>query len=115
MASEQIAHGHHEVEHEEAHATPALYVRVALILAVITLVEVIIWYLPSVRGVLVPALLVLSLAKFLAVVGYFMHLKYDRPIFRFMFFAGLILALGVFLAMLAMFWTTTTFFPFIPG
>jgi len=115
MASEQIAHGHHDAAHEEEHGTPALYVRVALILAVITLIEVIIWYLPAVRGMLVPALIVLSLGKFLAVVGYFMHLKFDHPLFRYMFFAGLILALGVFLAMLAMFVTTTTYFPFIGG
>jgi cytochrome c oxidase subunit 4 len=114
MASHQIAHGH-EADHGEEHSTPAMYVRVALILAVITLIEVIIWYLPSTRFLLVPALIILSLAKFLAVVGYFMHLKFDSPVFRFMFFAGLILSLGVFLAMLAMFWTSTTFFPVIPS
>ena len=112
MASE-IAHGDHELAHEEAHATAQTYVKVALILAVITLIEVFIWYLPTARPVLVPALIVLSLAKFLAVVGYFMHLKYDQPIFRFMFFAGLIVALSVFIAMLVMFWTSESFFPFL--
>jgi cytochrome c oxidase subunit 4 len=56
---------------------------------------------------------VLSVAKFLAVVGYFMHLKYDKRIFRYMFFAGLTLALAVFLAMIAMFWTSDTFHPII--
>lgn len=115
MVSEQIAHGHHEADHGEGHSTPAMYVRVALILAVITVIEVIIWYLPSTRGILTPALIILSLAKFLAVVGYFMHLKFDKPIFRFMFFAGLLLSLGVFLAMLAMFWSSTSFYPVIGG
>ena len=45
----------------------------------------------AVRGILVPALLILSLAKFLMVVGFFMHLEYDHRLFRFMFFAGLVL------------------------
>lgn len=111
MASEQIAHGHH-MEHAEEHATPQTYVRIALILAVITAVEVVIYYMPALRSVLVPALIVLSLAKFLAVVGYFMHLKTDSKILQFMFAAGLIVSLAVFLAMIAMFWTAGTFFPF---
>lgn len=112
MASEQLAHGHHALEHEE-HASNQTYVRIALILAVITAVEVVIYYMPSVRPVLIPALIVLSLAKFAAVVGYFMHLKYDSRIFRAMFIAGLVVSLAVFLAFIAMFWTADTFFPFV--
>jgi cytochrome c oxidase subunit 4 len=70
--------------------------------------------MPSVRPILVPALIILSLAKFIAVVGYFMHLKYDSKIFRYMFVAGLVLSLAVYLAMLAMFWTASSYFPFVP-
>jgi cytochrome c oxidase subunit 4 len=116
MADHASAHGevaHHE--HEEAHATNQTYVRVAIILAIITFVEVVIWYVPTVRPLLVPALIVLSLAKFLMVVGFFMHLKYDHRIFRFMFFAGLVITLGVYLAMLAMFWTAHYFAPLSPA
>jgi cytochrome c oxidase subunit 4 len=113
MASEHIAHAHDETGHEEAHATVQTYLWVAIILAIITAVEVFIYYLPAVRTFLVPMLMVLSVAKFLAVVGYFMHLKYDHRIFRYMFFSGLVLSLGVFLAMLAMFLTATTFYPVI--
>ncbi len=111
MASEGIAHAHHEEGHGDGHSSEGMYVRIALILAVITAVEVVIYYWPSARFILVPALIVMSIAKFLAVVGYFMHLKFDSPIFRVMFFSGLILSLGVFLAMLAMFWTATTYHP----
>ena len=113
MASESLAHGHHEIAHEEAHATNQTYIRVAIILAIITAVEVLIYYMPTVRGFLVPMLIVLSLAKFAAVVGYFMHLKYDSRLFRFMFVAGLIVTLAVFLAMIAMFWTATSFQPYL--
>ena len=112
MASHAPAHGAHDA-HDEHHPTPADYVRIAIILAIITLVEVIIYYLPSMRGILVPILLVLSIVKFLAVVGYFMHLKNDKRLFRLMFGAGLVLSLGVFLAMLAMFFTGTSWAPSI--
>ena len=112
MASDAAAHGAHD-GHDEHQATPADYVRIAIILAIITLVEVFIYYLPSMRGILVPILLVLSIVKFLAVVGYFMHLKDDKRLFRLTFAAGLVLSLGVFLAMLAMFLTTTSWAPSI--
>ena len=112
MASHATTHGAHDA-HAEHHPTPADYVRIAIILAIITLVEVIIYYVPSMRGVLVPILLVLSVAKFLAVVGYFMHLKDDRRLFKFMFGAGLVLSLAVFLAFLAMMWTAHSWAPHI--
>ena len=112
--SEQVARAHDGVVHEEEHTTPQTYVRIAIILAVITVVEVIIYYLPAVRGVLVPALLILSLAKFLMVVGFFMHLKFDHRIYRFMFASGLVLTLAVYLAALAMAWTSHHFWLPLP-
>jgi cytochrome c oxidase subunit 4 len=110
MASHAPAHGAHDA-HEEHHPTPADYVRIAIILAIITLIEVFIYYLPGMRGILVPILIALSLLKFLAVVGYFMHLKNDKRLFRLSFAAGLILSLAVFLAMIAMFNTAASWFP----
>ena len=41
--------------------------------------------------------------KFFTVVSYFMHLKFDNKIFSFMFYLGLILAVGVYCAALATF------------
>ena len=114
MASNPVAHGHEDTSHEMAHASDQTYVRVAVILAIITAVEVAIWYLESLRAILVPALLILSVAKFLMVVGFFMHLKYDSRLFRFMFFAGLILSLSGYLEMLAMFWTSHFFSGGVP-
>ena len=110
---DHAAHGHEEPAQEGAHAHPTnqVYVRIAIVLAVITLVEVVIWYVPTVRSVLVPALLVLSVAKFLMVVGFFMHLRFDSRLYRFMFGAGLVVTLGVYLALLAMVWTRGFWFP----
>lgn len=113
--ADHAAHGHGGATHEEAHASNRTYVQIALILAVITIVEVIIYYIPAVRGVLVPALIVLSLAKFIMVVGFFMHLKYDHRLYRFMFAAGMVLTLGVYLAMLAMAWTGNLITPELPA
>jgi cytochrome c oxidase subunit 4 len=86
-------------------------VRIAIFLAIITLVEVVIYYVPTIRSVLVPALLVLSLAKFLMVVGFFMHLRFDSRLYRVMFAAGLVVTLGVYLALLAMVWTRGFWLP----
>ena|SRR5688572_23258636 len=109
--ADHAGHGHGEPAHEGAHATNQMYVRIAIILAIITLVEVVIYYIPTLRSVLVPALLVLSIAKFLMVVGYFMHLKFDNRLYRFMFASGLVITLGVYLALLAMQWTRGYWFP----
>ena len=114
MTDHASAHGE-AAPHEEAHASNPTYVRIAIILAIITIVEVIIYYVPAIRPILVPALIILSLAKFIMVVGFFMHLKYDHRLYRFMFIAGMVLTLGVYLAALAMFWTSTFLEPLPPA
>ena len=41
--------------------------------------------------------------KFMTIVGYFMHLKHDAPLFKLMFYIGLVLAIAVFGIMLTTF------------
>lgn len=96
-------HGEHE------HPSPRKYIQIAIILTIITLVEVAIYYIDWMHdsGVLVPALFVLSIAKFLTVIGYYMHLKFDAPIFRYMFIAALIVSLAVIGALIALLRTHT--------
>jgi cytochrome c oxidase subunit 4 len=84
------------VHSEEHHPGPRVYVRVAFVLAVITAMEVTIYYIKSARGILVPALIFFSTIKFALVVLNFMHLRFDSRIFRRLFAAGLALAFGVF-------------------
>lgn len=88
---------------ERAHPTPAKYVAIAVILAVITLVEVAIVYMDFLGGILGPVLVVLSAAKFALVVMFFMHLRFDNRLFSTMFVTGLLLATGVLIALLALF------------
>lgn len=87
--------------HAADHAHPSLraYVNIAIILAIITAVEVAIYYIPALEGVLIPALLILSAIKFVTVVGYFMHLKFDSRMLAFTFGAALIVSIIMFIAL----------------
>ena len=92
-----------EATHDQQHGmSNAGYIRIAVILAAITGLEVSTYYVDF--GVLfLPALLIMMLIKFVMVVSYFMHLKFDNKIFSFLFYAGFILAVGVYAAFLATF------------
>lgn len=78
------------------------YVRIAIILAVITALEVSTYYVDF-GPLFMPSLMIMMVAKFFMVVSYFMHLKFDSKVFSFMFYAGLFLAIGVYVAALATF------------
>ncbi len=85
------------------HPSPATYFKVAMILTVITAVEVGIFYLDFLSYGIIPILALLSTSKFILVAMYYMHLKFDSIIFSTLFVAGLILASTVVLALLALF------------
>lgn len=88
---------------EEHHPDARKYMIIALILAVITAVEVGVYYLPAVRPVLPPTLIALSAIKFSLVVMYYMHLKFDNRLFTGMFLFGLATAAFTIIAFLALF------------
>ncbi len=88
---------------EHAHPSTRTYVLVAGILAVITAVEVAVFYLEALDPVLVPILLTLSAAKFTMVVGLFMHLKFDARLYRALFIGPLFVAIAVMMAMFLMY------------
>lgn len=90
------------VARERPHPGPKQYVGVAIVLAVITLVEVILFYVEMPDVALVAGLVTLSAVKFGMVVGWFMHLRFDSVLFRRLFITGLALAMGVYLAALLM-------------
>ena len=87
------AHGAHDADHAE-HPTWSTYWKVALILTVITAIEVWIYYVPSIYNSkwFVPSLLIMSATKFVIVVAFYMHLKYDHKLFRALFTGPLIIA-----------------------
>ena len=86
------------------HATVRTYINVAIVLALITAVEVASLYIPGIPNpLLVASLLVMSALKFYLVVGFFMHLKYDHQIMRTLFVGPLIIAVAIILALMALF------------
>jgi cytochrome c oxidase subunit 4 len=87
---------------EHDHPKDSLYVVIALVLAVLTALEVSTYYLDF-GALFLPTLLVLMSVKFWLVVQFFMHLKFDAKIFGRLFWTGLFLALGVYVAALATF------------
>ena len=87
--------GHAHVSGEvHAHPTWSTYWKVALILTIITAVEVSAYYIPAWESsrIYVPSMLIMSGAKFAIVVLFYMHLKYDHRLFRALFSGPLIIA-----------------------
>ena len=88
--------------HTHDHPTDLKYVKIAILLGVITAAEVATYFWEDIFGsepstaALLVVLMPMMVAKFAIVVGYFMHLKYDNPIFRRVFVFGLILAVVVY-------------------
>ncbi len=94
-----------EAEELHVHPQPRQYINVAIILAVLTAVEVAIYYVEGVRSILVPILIFLAILKFVLVALWFMHLRFDSNIFKRLFVTGLVLALLVFAVVLVFFST----------
>jgi len=86
--------------HPEPHVSNRTYVGVAAVLAVLTALEVMVFFLPSVQPVLVPLLLVLMAAKFALVVLFFMHLKFDANVFSGLFVGPLVIAAAIIISMI---------------
>jgi cytochrome c oxidase subunit IV len=100
----------HHQSHERAHPRDRDYFIVAAILGVLTAIEVSTYFLkdPS-TTFLVVMLFPLMIAKFAIVCGWFMHLRFDNPLFRRVFVFGLVLAVAVYSIALSTldFWSAT--------
>lgn len=92
-----VARGATKTELYGHHPSPAEYVVIGLGLAFVTLVEVALYYVEDLNfSLMVTILLVLSAFKFMMVVGFFMHLRFDSRLYSVLFFGGLLLALAIF-------------------
>ena len=101
------AHGAAHTAAHDAHAHPTWkqYKWVALILTLITMVEVWIYYIPSfvATKLFVQSLLIMSAVMFAIVVLFYMHLKYDSRLFRALFTGPLIVAVVTLISLLFLF------------
>lgn len=88
-ADAEAGHGNHEM----------IYLKVAAVLAVLTALETATYWV-DLGGFHTPFLLIMMVAKFVLVLMFFMHLKYDNKWFGILFYMGLGLTLPVYLAVL---------------
>ncbi len=98
--------GHVEESDHEAthHPGPAQYVRIAVYLAIATALEVALYYLPQIPdGVVIALLIFFMIVKFVLVVLWFMHLRFDSRLLSRFFLAGIILATSVYVVVLLSF------------
>jgi cytochrome c oxidase subunit IV len=92
---EEIREGHARAH--AGHPSAKEYVRIFLILAVITSAEVALWYVRDGLGAwFLPTLFILMTTKFVLVVLWFMHLKFDDRRFSRFFLMGLAGALTLY-------------------
>jgi len=90
------------LEARHHHPSDLTYVGIAAGLAVLTAIEVGLYYLKASTETAV-TLLALMAVKFSIVVGFFMHLRFDSPVLRRVFVGGLILAVTVYTIIFFMF------------
>jgi cytochrome c oxidase subunit IV len=97
MATDTDQHADADVDH--GHPSVGQYVEIGIILAVLTAIEVALYYagqagMPSVATI--PAILFLTVMKFVLVVLWFMHLRFDHRLLRRVFVGGILLAAAVY-------------------
>ncbi len=84
------------------HPTPVQYVTIAVILVVITAVEIATSYLEGdiPNGLITVLLIGMAAVKFVLVASWYMHLRTDKPVFRRFFFIGAVAAIGLYFVVL---------------
>jgi cytochrome c oxidase subunit 4 len=83
-----------------SHPSDLTYIKVAVVLGVLTAAEVSTYFTDLSKGWLIAVLVPLMVVKFATVAAFFMHLKFDAPLFTRMFGAGIAFAVGVYIIML---------------
>lgn len=86
-----------------AHPTPLTYFKAAMVLATLTGIEVGVFYVDALEPAFLAIFLLLSITKFVLVVMFYMHLRYDHRLFSSVFVGGLMLAIVVTVAVMSLF------------
>jgi len=73
------------------HPSPRQYVLIAVVLVVLTAIEIAVSYIDTAHtNLIIIALFAMGAAKFFLVAGWYMHMKVDQPFFRRIFVVGMI-------------------------
>ena len=84
-------------ENHIEHPTPKRYVQIAIVLGILTAIEIALYHTEDIVGVFTdPILIILAVGKFIIVVGWFMHLRFENKMVNRFFAGGMILALFLF-------------------
>lgn len=100
QAGPALSHGRSRVAR---HPSPKEYIRIAIILGVVTAAEIAVYYMEAVKDLLIPLLFLFALIKFSLVVLWFMHLKFDSRTYARFFVMGLSGAITLYLIVLLTF------------
>ena len=74
-----------------SHPSPRQYVMIAIVLVVLTAIEIAISYIDTDHtNLIIIALFAMGAAKFFLVAGWYMHMRVDQPFFRRIFVIGMI-------------------------
>ena len=84
------------------HASVRTYIRVAIILTLVTALEVGVIYIRALTPIIVPLLLVMAAGKFALVVMFFMHLRYDGRALTTLFLGPLLIATVLAIALMTL-------------
>lgn len=102
-ADRVVTDAHTPDEHADHGWPDRKYIWLAVFLAVVTAAEIYAHSVDWLGPAFVPAMIIMMVIKFAAVVLFFMHLKFDSPIFGWLFYSGLALAVVVYIAFLLTF------------
>ena len=95
---------HAPAAHDQGHASVQTYLRVAVVLAVLTAIEIGCLYVPGMPNhLLVTLIVIFGTMKFALVVAFFMHLRYDNKLLTVLFVGPLTIATLIILAIMALF------------
>ena len=91
-----------------SHPGPRQYVLIAIVLVILTAIEVATSYLEGTvnSNLLIVALGIMAAVKFFLVAAWYMHMRQDSPVFRRLFITGLTLATIVY-GILMLFFSST--------
>jgi cytochrome c oxidase subunit IV len=89
-----VGEQHPVVAQEHSHPGPRQYVLIAIVLVILTAVEVATSYLEGTvnSNLLIVALGIMAAVKFFLVAAWYMHMKQDSSVFRRLFVSGIVLA-----------------------
>jgi cytochrome c oxidase subunit 4 len=96
-------HGASAGAHGAGHPSPKEYIRIGVILGVLTALEIAASYAGVTGSILIPTLFFLAVVKFALVVLWFMHLKFDDRRYARFFVMGLSGAAVLYLVVLISF------------